>query len=253
MKLGAQLFSLRDFIQTPEDLKKTFMKVKEIGYENVQLSGNAPMSADDILAASEESGLPIVCTHSPYERIVDDTDALIADHKHFGCPVIGLGMIPRDFRGTLEGAERFFAALEKPVAKILDAGLNFAYHNHAIEFEPLADSDEILYDIMLDRCTDWHFIGDTHWFARAGVSPIEYIRKIGGPRLVNIHYKDMLSEEDRSICACGKGILDFKEITAVCEEIGVKNVLVEQDNAVKMEDPFGEMAFSYNYLKNIVK
>ena len=253
MKLGAQLFSLRTFIQTPDDLKSTFLKVRDIGYENVQLSGNAPMSADDILAASAESGLPIVCTHSPLDRIIDDTDALIADHKHFGCPVIGLGALPKELRGSLAAAEEFFAKLEAPVAKILDAGLNFAYHNHAFEFEPLSDSSEVLYDYMLDRFPDWHFIGDTHWFARAGVSPIEYIKKIGSKRLVNIHYKDMLSEEDRSICACGKGILDFSEITAVCEKLGVKNVLVEHDNAVKMDDPFGEMAFSYNHLKNIVK
>ena len=253
MKLGAQLFSLRTFIQTPEDLKSTFLRVKEIGYENVQLSGNAPMSADDILAASEASGLPIVCTHSPYERIVGDTEALIADHKRFGCPVIGLGMIPKDFRGTLEGAERFFAEIEAPVKKIQDAGLDFAYHNHALEFEALPDSDRVLYDIMLERFPDWHFIGDTYWFARAGVSPIEYIKKIGGKRLVNIHYKDMAKNEEKSICACGRGLLDFAEITAVCEELGVCNVLVEQDNAVKMDDPFGEMAFSYNHLKNIVK
>ncbi len=253
MKLGAQLFSLRTFIQTPEDLKSTFLRVKEIGYENVQLSGNAPMSADDILAAVDASGLPIVCTHSPLDRIIGDTDALIADHKRFGCSVIGLGAMPKEARGSLSAAEEFFATLEAPVAKILDAGLNFAYHNHAFEFDKLEDSDAILYDYMLEKFPDWHFIGDTYWFAKAGRSPVEYIEKIGSKRLVNIHYKDMANNEDRSICACGKGTLDFSEITSVCERLGVKNVLVEQDNAVKTDDPFGEMAFSYNHLKDIVK
>ena len=253
MKLGAQLFSLRTFIQNPEDLKSTFLRVKEIGYEVVQLSGNAPMSADDILAASEISGLPIVCTHSPLDRIINDTDALIADHKRFGCSVIGLGALPKEAHGSLALANEFFKSVEVPVAKILDSGLNFAYHNHAFEFDPLSDSDCVLYDYMLEKFPDWHFIGDTYWFARAGVSPIEYLRKIGSSRLVNVHYKDMSRDEDRAICACGRGRLDFTEITAVCEELGVKNVLVEQDNAVKMEDPFGEMAFSYNHLKNIVK
>ena len=38
MKLGAQLFSLRDFIKTPEDIRTTFQKIKAMGFENVQFS-----------------------------------------------------------------------------------------------------------------------------------------------------------------------------------------------------------------------
>ncbi len=253
MKLGAQLFSLRDFLKTPDELKNTFLKVRDIGYDCVQLSGNAAMSADDILAAVEASGLPIVCTHSPFDRIVNDTDALIADHKHFGCSVIGLGAMPKEYQGSLEGANSFLSVLSVPVKKILDSGLRFAYHNHDFEFKPLSDSDIILYDMMLDTLPDWQFIGDTYWFRKADRSPIEYMKKIGGERLLNIHYKDMANDDEGSICACGRGLLDFSEITEVCRELGVKNVLVEQDNAVKLPDPFGEMAFSYGHLKSIVK
>ena len=43
MKLGAQLFSVRSFLKTEEDLKETFAKIKSIGYENVQLSGAPQM------------------------------------------------------------------------------------------------------------------------------------------------------------------------------------------------------------------
>jgi hypothetical protein len=63
----------------------------------------------------------------------------------------------------------------------------------------------------------------------------------------------MVKTEERSICACGKGRLDFAEITKVCEKLGVVNVLVEQDNAVNMDDPFGEMAFSFSHLRPIIK
>ena len=67
MKLGAQLYSVRTFLQTEEELKNTFIKIKNIGYENVQLSGAPQMDAYFLKTVSEENALPIVCTHSPYD------------------------------------------------------------------------------------------------------------------------------------------------------------------------------------------
>ena len=253
MKLGAQLFSLRTFIQTPEDLKTTFLRVKEIGYENVQLSGNAPMSAEDILAASEAAGLPIVCTHSPLDRIINDTDALIADHKHFGCPVIGLGALPKEAHGSIARANEFFKSVEAPVAKILDAGLNFAYHNHAFEFEALPDGEGCVFDLMIERCPTWHFILDTGWVQYAGRSAVEYIERIGGERLQNIHFKEFKCADTKTICPCGEGFSDFASIVAACEKVGVTNALVEQDNACTKEDPFGEMERSAKHLLPLIK
>ena len=251
MKLGAQLYSVRTHLKTEEDLRKAFEKIKAIGYENVQLSGAAPMPAEYLREVSEKSGLSIVCTHSPYERIIGDTDALIAEHKVFGCPVIGLGSMPKEYRGSREGFETFLSELKTPVKKILDAGLHFAYHNHSFEFEKY--NGTILFDEMLERCSDWQFIMDTYWVEFAGYSAVEYIGKIGGDRLPNIHFKDMAKDEKRSICSCGSGILDFQAIYEKCREVGVKNVLVEQDNAVEAEDPFGEMEKSFRHLRAIVK
>ena len=64
---------------------------------------------------------------------------------------------------------------------------------------------------------------------------------------------DMAADEKRSICPCGSGTLDFKAIYEVCKQIGVKNVLVEQDNAAKTPDPLGEMQKSFAHLRPIIK
>ena len=252
MKLGAQLFSIRTHLQNAEDLRKSFLRIKEIGYENVQLSGAAAMPAEIIRDVSEESGLPIVCTHVSFDRLTKDTDTVIEDHKIFGCPVIGLGSIPMEFRRTREGLESFLAQMEEPVKRIRDAGLSFAYHNHAFELEPFVDGSEgIAYDMMLERL-DWNFIMDTYWVEFAGKSAVDYIAKIGGDRLHNIHFKDMGNDEKRSICPCGNGTLDFEEIFAACQRVGVKNVLVEQDNAVESLDAFADMETSFKNLRSIV-
>lgn len=252
MKLGAQLYSLRTFLQTPEDIRETFKKIKAIGYENVQLSGAAPTDANVLRAISEETALPIVVTHSPIDRIINDTDALIAEHKIFGCPTIGLGVMPDAYRGSLAGLDEFLKVMQEPVKKIHDAGLGFAYHNHAFELTPTEGDDRLVLDVMLEKCPNWGFIMDTYWVEFAGFSAVDYIAKIGKDRLTNIHFKDLANNEQRSICSCGSGTLDFKSFYEACVKMDVQNVLVEQDNAVEAADPFGEMAKSFAHLRPIV-
>ena len=77
MKLGAQLYSVRTFTQTAVDLDATFARLKEIGYECVQLSGEGPIPAEQLSEISQKHQLPIVCSHVPIARILNDTEAVI--------------------------------------------------------------------------------------------------------------------------------------------------------------------------------
>ena len=251
MLLCAQLYSVRDAAKTPEGVRETFRRIKDIGYEAVQVSGLCRIDAHELARISEEAALPIVCTHDPIDRIIGDTDSLIEEHKIYNCDVIGLGYMPGQYHGSKANLEKFFCDIDGAAEKIIKAGLHFAYHNHAFEFDRLEDSDKVFFDLMLERHPEWQYIVDVYWMRYAGYPVTEYIRKVGGERLTNIHFKDMAS--DRSICACGEGVTDFSELAAVCREIGVKNVLVEQDNAVSFPDMFGQMAISYRHLLPIIK
>ena len=253
MKLGAQLYSLRTFCQNPEDLKETILKCKAMGYQNVQFSGVAQMGAETWAKISEETGMEIVCTHNSFDRIVNDTDALIAEHKLFGCPVIGIGSMPGEFRETRENLEKFFAVMEEPVRKIEAAGLHFAYHNHAFEFDKFTDADGCAMDTLIEEAPNWVLILDTGWVQFAGKSAVEYIEKIGGKRLQCIHFKEFKTADRDTICPCGEGFSDFPAIVAACKKVGVQNVLVEQDNAPSSADSFGEMRTSYNNLAYLFK
>lgn len=255
MKLGAQLYTLRDHIQTAEDMKETFLKVKAMGYEVVQLSAYGDIPGEKIHEICEETGTTVTCTHArPAEAFFNGSiDEVIRAHKAFGCPVIGMGSMPKEYREDWHGVEDYLAKLAEPVKKIEAAGLSFAYHNHAFEFEIKFPDGRSAYDVMIERCPTWNFIMDTYWVAKAGYDPCEYLRKIGGKRLANIHYKDMAKDEEKSICACGDGILDFRKITDVCLELGVKNALVEQDNAKHFPDgAFSQMERSARYLRPII-
>ena len=246
MKLGAQFYSIRDNTTTPQDLRGAFKAIKDIGYEVVQMSAICEIDAELLRSYVEEFSLPITCTHSPFDRIVNDTENLIKEHKIYGCPTIGLGMMPRDY---IEGNRvyEFVEALKEPIKKIKAAGLNFAYHNHAFEFEKV--NGKLIYDILIDELPDLDFIIDTYWVKYAGYDYLEYIKRLGKKRIKNVHFKDMATEPQGSICPCGNGVIDFTPVIRLCDELGIENALVEQDNAPDSGDSLGQMNISYNNLK----
>ena len=247
MKLGAQFYSIRDNTTTPDDLYKTFKAIKEIGYEIAQMSAICEIDPELLRSYSEELDLPITCTHSPFDRIVNDTDKLIEEHKIYGCPTIGLGSMPNEYRDG--GVYDFIEIIREPLRKIKAAGLNFAYHNHAFEFEKV--DGKLVYDILIDELPDLSFIVDTYWVKYAGYDYLEYIKRIGPSRIKNVHFKDMKTEPSGDICPCGEGVIDFKPVIELCDELGIVNALVEQDNAPDSGDSIGQMAISYNNIKNL--
>jgi sugar phosphate isomerase/epimerase len=245
MKLGAQFYSIRDNTTNPEDLRLAFERIKNIGYEIVQMSAICDIDPLLLKSYSDEFSLPITCTHSPFDRIINDTDALIYEHKIYGCPTIGLGYMPTEYHGN--GIYDFVEALREPIRKIKAAGLDFAYHNHAFEFESV--DGKLIYDILIDELPELNFIIDTYWIKYAGYDFIEYVKRIGADRIKNVHFKDMKSEPQGEICPCGEGIIDFAPLIKLCNEMGIKNALVEQDNAPDSGDSIGEMKKSYENLK----
>ena len=123
MKLGAQLYSVRNLMQTPADIRATFEKLAAMGYENVQLSGAGKIEPNELISIVCDTGMKIVCTHVAFGDIVNDTDRVINDHKIFGCSVIGLGSMPTEYRGSAAGMEKFFEDIAPAVKKIQEAGL----------------------------------------------------------------------------------------------------------------------------------
>lgn len=249
MKLGAQFYSIRDNTQTPENLRNAFKAMKDIGYEIAQMSAICPIEPEILKGYSEEFSLPIVCTHSPFDRIVNDTDALIREHKIYNCPTIGLGAMPREYIENADTLRTFIETVKEPIKKIRDAGLRFAYHNHAFEFEKF--DGKLIFDILIDELPCLDFIIDTYWVKYAGYDYIEYIKRIGADRVRNVHLKDMLTAPKGEICHCGRGVIDFAPVVSLCNSLGIENALVEQDNAPDTGNSFEQMKHSFENLKKL--
>ena len=251
MKLGAQFFSIRDKNTTPEGLYNSFKEMSDIGYKTAQMSAICQIEPERLKGYSEEFSLPIVCTHSPLSRILEDTDNLIKEHKIYGCDTVGLGMMPKEYHGSYELTKEFLNKLKEPIKRIEGEGLKFAYHNHAFEF--VSDKGTLLFDLFINEIPSLNFILDTYWVKYAGYDYLHYIKLLGKERIQNVHFKDMKTEPQGEICPCGEGVIDFKPLIKLCDELGIPNALVEQDNAPSFESSYEQMKISFNNLIPLFK
>ncbi len=251
MKLGAQLYSLRDKCETYEDLRQTFRTLKDIGYEIVQVSGiGASITADQVAEASKEFGLPVTCTHTPYDRIVGETAKVIEENRIMGCSEVGIGGLPVALRKDLPTVMDSFNNLHRAAKEIEAAGMKFAFHNHHAEFADMGGTS--MYEIMINEYPEFNFIFDVYWAFYAGKDPVEYIHRLKG-RIQNIHFKDMATPPQGPICPCGEGCIDLASVYRACLETGIPYAQVEQDNAPESGDSLGQMAISYKNLAPLFK
>ena len=248
MKLGAQFYSIRTATTTPADLLESMRKIKAIGYDVMQASGICQIDGKELKSFIDETELPITCTHRPFDEIVSNTKECIEFHNDINCPVIGLGAMAEKYRTSYEGLKEFKKIMEEPVKKIRDAGLRFAYHNHAFDFA-IADGVKV-YDFLIEEMPDIDFILDVYWVHYAGEDYKKYIKLLGeSNRMTDIHFKDMKNEPKGPICPCGDGVIDFAPLVPLCDSLGIKNAHVEQDNAPELGDVFVQMESSFKHLK----
>ncbi|MEK4207572.1 MULTISPECIES: sugar phosphate isomerase/epimerase family protein [Paenibacillus] len=246
--IAAQMYTLRDFTKTAEDLRSTFQKVSAMGYEAIQISAIGPIDPKLVKEYADESGLAICATHVSWDRLTNDLDALAAEHKLWNCKNIGLGSLPEIFRTGQEGY-REFAKLMSDIAVTLkdQHDLQFVYHNHDFEFERF-DGMTGMEILLTESDPAVGFELDLYWVQAGGGSPAEWIRKVAG-RMQVVHLKDMAIVNRKQIFAeIGEGNMNYKEIINVCRETGVDWFVVEQD--VCRRDPFESLEISLRYLLN---
>ena len=63
MKIGAQLYNVRNFCKTPEDLSQTLQKIAAIGYRYIQASGICACDPTWLVAELKKNGKKQYHTH----------------------------------------------------------------------------------------------------------------------------------------------------------------------------------------------
>ena len=248
--MGAQLYTVRDFTKTAEDLAATLDKVAAIGYTTVQISGIGPIDPAAVARLLQASGLTCVATHMGWERFLNDLEAVIEEHRMWGCRHPAIGGLSAEYHSS-EGLDKFLAELPAVAGKLAEAGMDFSYHNHSHE---LARFDGRTWLAMLyERAAPAILKAeiDTYWIQAGGGDPAAWIRKCAG-REPLLHLKDMCvtPEREARYAEIGEGNLNWPAIFAEAEAGGVEYALVEQDLCYE-RDPFDSLAISYRNLRGM--
>jgi sugar phosphate isomerase/epimerase len=284
-RAGLQLFTVRDL--TAKDYPDTLMRVAQLGYRNVQTTGSyGSYTAQQIHEFLDRAKLASPATHvSPrmgpdFERTLEGYQLI--GHKY---TTVSFGPLPPRTppadvtiaqprpagppaarRETLDSVKRTAEQLNKAGAITKRHGIKVIVHNHTEEFEPLADSSQRPYDVLLAE-TDPSLVAmelDIGWAAVAGESAVELFKRSPG-RFEVWHVKDVagLASLDKSasqaarhraakIVPMGEGDIDYRPIFAAAKTAGMRYYFVEQDSAPASGDSMRDAGKSYAALMKIL-
>ncbi len=237
MKFAVQLYSVRDHIETGDDMLNILAKVKEIGFDGVEFAGYFGLSAEALKSRCDELGLEVVGSHLGIDDYKEDKlQDTLAYHKTLGAKFIGVGGAPHS---TYEEACETRDILGNANEKAKEYGMQTYYHNHTEEFEDLKDGKNAM-DIISEGCK---LELDMYWSFCAGINNKEYLAE-NKDKIVLVHIKDGVN---RKPTALGEGENDLANIVEGVKAIGLDWVILENDEPV----PTGleDVTRSYKWLK----
>ena len=249
-QIAVQLYTLRDFTETPDDFAATIKRVREIGYHAVELAGTAGLPPAEAAKIVRNEGMKICSSHESTEMMLNQPQQ-VGDRLGEFCITHAVYAYPAGVEmSDVAQVEKMITGLDAAGAVLRRAGMTLCYHNHALEFFQ-RDGRTVLDDIFA-RTSPGHLQAelDIHWVQAGGGDPADACRRLAG-RLPLLHVKDytVTAKGERIFAEVGHGNMNIPQILTAAEAAGCKWFIVEQDTCPT--DPFECIARSFDYLKGL--
>lgn len=231
MRLSLQLYTLREACAA--DFPGTLERVRDLGLEFVELAGLNGFQARELRSLLDDLGLRASAAHVGPDALRNEPNIVVDEAYALGYRTVVLPWIGTEFYA--DGWDRCASRIEALARPIVEAGLEFAYHNHDFEFADAGGKPglDVLYETSDPALIKAQL--DTYWVFRGSQDPASYIRKWGS-RVVQVHLKDGGEGPEPTDRIAGTGDLEWDSILAACEEAGVEFGAIEMDNPP--DDPF---------------
>lgn len=257
--ISLQLYTLRE--ESAKDFPDVLRRVAAIGYKGVEPAGFFNFTPRDFRKFVEDLGMTVSSTHSPWVR-EDNISEVVDSAGELGVTFVVGGWGAEDF-ADMEVIRRTAEKAVKIRVALAEAGLTFAVHNHAWEFEKL--DGRIKHEVFAELCPGLSFELDTYWAANFGENPAAEMVRRFALRSPLLHIKDgplirpqtfYNKETDQleivpgspssSLLAVGSGKNDIHGIIGAMDPEVTQWLVVEQDTSDT--DMFDCVEASYRYL-----
>lgn len=244
-RIGLQLYTLRG--EMAKDVERTLARVAEIGYRELEFAGYFDRSPAELRAIIDRLGLTAPSSHISLDATGSGFDRVLDAAKTLGHRYLFVGWIPPEQRKSLADYREIARRLDEAGRRATAAGVQFGFHNHDFEFEPI--DGRVPYDILLAETDPSRVVMelDLYWITKAGRDPLEYFERHPG-RFPAVHVKDAKADAERTMVEVGAGSIDWSRIFAHADEAGIRHYFVEHDNPA---DPFASIAASYRHLRDL--
>ncbi len=251
MKLGLQLFTLIDIMNTQDGLRKVIKHAADAGYDGVEFAGFHSLSLEEIKEELDKYGLECAGIHlgwdyMNFENLDKNPQKVLDAAKAIGAQSATIA----SFNGKTKEEWLDFARRIDSYGKLFrENGIALGYHNHRHEF--MKFDGEYIIDILLSNCDPenifWEL--DPRHIVVARENPVEFAKKYSG-RSPYMHVRDLseLVGDDASIeCAVGDGIVDIK---STVEASGHHEWLIVEEGPIKDGDMVDVVRRSAKYMRN---
>jgi sugar phosphate isomerase/epimerase len=248
LPIGIQLYTVSEPLE--KDAAGTLKTLHTIGYREVETAGTAKVAAKEFRKLLDDAGLKCPSTHlqiggdTPDDKLSEQLDeANLLGAHYVVCSFLPAPRLPdqpsKYGNIGLEGYKAMATRINGIGKKAKAAGLQYAYHNHNLEFEKMPDGSPG-YDVLI-RETDPELVKfeiDCGWMVIAGADPVAYFTKFPG-RFKMLHIKDFKPMSAPNVSLMGKerpvgmdlgtGFVQYKPIFAAGKAAGIEHIFVEQE------------------------
>jgi sugar phosphate isomerase/epimerase len=267
---GIQLYMVQAEMQ--KDTPGTLHKLAAIGYPYVEYSPLGFGNAADFRKMVADAGLQCPSGHFVYgmgetKKQLDDAATV---GVHYIISTIMLLRPLTNAAGVMEQLNHLerddfkrMAANANEIGKAAhERGLQYAYHNHNVEFRTFEDG-VTGYSILMKE-TDPELVKfemDLGWMVTAGVDPLP-ILKSAPKRFPLMHFKDFSvlkppvielgTDRQKEIVDLGQGIVPFKKFVAEAKKVGVERYIVDHDPPFKNQTALEAAKTDFDYLSGLL-
>ncbi|MFL5618775.1 MAG: sugar phosphate isomerase/epimerase family protein [Gemmatimonadaceae bacterium] len=236
--IGIELYAVRR--ELARDLPATLSAVSKMGYQVVEfyapyLGWTIPY-AKDVRTQLDDLGLRCYSTHNPSSALLSaETMAkAIEINQVLGARHIIMASPPPN-TATIEHWTRVSGQLSAASEQLKPHGLLAGFHNHKIEWLPLAGGQRIMDVLATNTPAEFVLQFDVGTCVEAGADPIAWIKAHPG-RIRSVHLKDWApgpeTQEKGYRVLFGEGVAPWKQILDAVESVGgVEFYLMEQEGS----------------------